>query len=179
MNIVVKGLRWLDANLEKVVLITAYAACALIVAVEVFRRYVLSQQAPWSTFIPAYLFLWLTWLGASYCVKIRAHLNFGEIRDRLPRTWKYALTQIDYVLYIVFGAVVFYWSYDLVALHWNLESIVPGTDNVPSWWFYSATPVGWALLMFRVAQNAVQDFKAFASGAELAERGSFGKVELD
>ncbi len=168
------GLRWLDWNLEKVILVTAYAACTSIIAVEVFRRYVFFLQAPWSTSIPAYLFLWLTWLGAAYCVKIRAHLCFGEIRDRLPRAWQFALTQVDYVLYFVFGLVVVYWSYDLVALQYNIESIVPGTDNVPSWWFYSATPVGWSLLMFRVAQNVVIDVKDFRSGKPLAARGSFG-----
>jgi TRAP-type C4-dicarboxylate transport system permease small subunit len=135
---------------------------------------VLFQQAPWSTFIPAYLFLWLTWLGAAYCVKIRAHLSFGEIRDRLPRTWQFVLVQIDYVLYLLFGAVVVYWSLDLVVLQYNLESIVPGTDDVPSWWFYSATPVGWSLLIFRVGQNVIKDLKDFTSGAELTERGTFG-----
>ena len=68
--------RWLDLNLEKTVLVLAYAGCAGIIAVEVFRRYVFDAQAPWSTFVPSYLFLWLTWLGASYCVKLRNHLVF-------------------------------------------------------------------------------------------------------
>lgn len=175
-TMVAGGLRWVDGNLERIILVIAYAACTLIIAVEVFRRYVFFQQAPWSTFIPAYLFLWLTWLGAAYCVKLRAHLCFGEIRDRLPRAWQFALTQLDYVLYLAFGLVVIYWSYDLVALQYDIESIVPGTDNLPSWWFYSATPVGWGLLIFRVAQNVVIDFKDFRTGKPLATRGTFGQT---
>lgn len=173
----VAALRWLDRNLEKVVLVTAYAVCAGIIAVEVFRRYVLFQQAPWSTFVPSYLFLWLTWLGAAYCVKLRIHLSFNEVRDRLPRIWQFALIQLDYVLYILFGLIVIYWSYDLVALQYNIESIVPGTDNVPSWVFYSATPVGWSLLIIRVLQNVVQDIRDFRSGAPPAVRGTFGSID--
>lgn len=174
---VVAGLRWLDANLEKVILVIVYSACTLIIAVEVFRRYVLFQQAPWSTSVPSYLFLWLTWLGAAYCVKIRAHLCFNEVRDRMPMKWQYVMVQMDYVLYVLFGAVVIYWSYDLAALHYNLESIVPGTDDVPSWLFYSATPVGWSLLVFRVAQNVIEDARDFRSGRPLKARGTFGSLE--
>lgn len=169
---ILTALRWLDQNLEKVILITAFAFCAGIIAVEVFRRYVFSLQAPWSTYIPSYLFLWLTWLGCSYAVKLRAHLNFNEVRDRLPRHWQFVLLQVDYLLYLVFGVVVIYWSFDLVQLHFSIDSIVPGTDDVPSWWFYSATPVGWTLLLVRVAQNMIVDIKDLRSGAPLKIHGA-------
>lgn len=177
MKNIAAGLRWLDWNLEKIILVTAYSVCALIIAVEVFRRYVLSQQAPWSTSIPSYMFLWLTWLGAAYCVKIRAHLCFNEIRDRMSRTSQYVLMQVDYVLYVLFGLVVIYWSGDLVLLQFNIESIVPGTDHVPSWLFYSATPVGWILLIFRVLQNIVEDARDFWGGGPLKARGTFGSMD--
>ncbi len=158
---------WLDNNLEKWFLVVAFASCAGIIAVEVFRRYILKEQAPWSTYVPSYLFLWLTWLGAAYCVKLRSHLVFNEFRERMPRVWQYIFMQVDYVLYFVFGIIVIYWSYDLVALHMEMESIVPGTDDVLSWWFYSATPVGWTLLLIRVFQNIIIDFNDFRSGAPL------------
>lgn len=168
---------WLDQNAERVVIVFAFGACTLIVAVEVFRRYVFSEQAPWSTYVPSYLFLWITWLGCSYCVRLRLHLNFGEIRDRLPRPAQYVLMQFDYLLYLVFAVIVFYWSLDLAALHFDMESIVPGTDDVPSWVFYSATPLGWGLLLVRVLQNAVEDFHDLRSGQPLKLHGSM--VGLD
>ena len=37
---------WLDNNLEKWILVVAFASCAGIIAVEVFRRYILKEQAP-------------------------------------------------------------------------------------------------------------------------------------
>ena len=174
---VVTGLRWLDRNLEKAILIVAYSACAGIVAVEVFRRYVFQAQAPWSTFVPSYMFLWITWLGCSYCVRARLHLSFNEIRDRLPRHWQFALMQFDYFLFLVFGSIVIYYSLDLVALQYRVESIVPGTDDLPSWWFYSATPVGWCLLFFRIAQNVVEDVTRFVRGEPVATRGSLISID--
>lgn len=171
MNPLRQVYRWLDENFEKYIIIVAFAFCAGIIAVEVFRRFVLNQQAPWSTFIPSYLFLWLTWLGCAYCVKLRNHLSFGEVRDRLPRTAQYVLMQVDYVLFLVFGCLAIYYSADLVKLHIDIESIVPGTDDLPSWIFYSATPVGWTLLIWRVLQNAIEDYRDFRSGAPLKLHG--------
>ena len=166
------GIRWLDVNGEKNILLLAYMTCATIVAVSVFRRYVLSEQWAWSTSIPAYMFLWLTWLGAAYGVKIRAHLSFGAFRATFPRRVQYCLMQLDYLLFLVLASVVIYYSYDLLVLQYMNFSVVPGTDNVPSWWFYSATPVGWTAVVVRVLQNAWQDFVAMRTGAPLIVAGS-------
>lgn len=172
-----KILRFIDQNLEKVLLIIAYSTCAGIVATEVFRRYILHQQAPWSTTVPSYMFIWITWLGCSYAVKARLHLAFGEIRERLPRNAQFVMMQIDNVLFMVLGSFFVYWSYDLVSLHQMLESIVPGTDNLPSWWFYSATPIGWSVLMFRVLQNIFQDFGCLIQGKPITPVGSLSELD--
>ncbi|MGD9869363.1 MAG: TRAP transporter small permease [Hyphomicrobiales bacterium] len=157
-------LRFLDRDLEKWILVAAFAFCGAIVAVEVFRRYVFAQQAAWTTTIPSYLFLWLTWLGASYCIRQRVHLSFDELRVRFPRPVQFMLLMTDYVLYIAFACLVVYWSFDLLGLHLMMESTVPGTNNIPSWWFYSATPVGFTLIIVRVIQCAVEDIAALRSG---------------
>ena len=68
-------LKWFDKNIEKLVIFICYSSMAGIVFVEVIRRFVFSQQAAWSTTIPIYLFLWITWIGASYNVKIEVILS--------------------------------------------------------------------------------------------------------
>ena len=164
-------LSWLDRNLEKTVILSAYSVCAGIVAVEVFRRYFFSVQAPWSTSVPAYMFLWLTWIGAAYGVKIRAHLNFSEVRAGLSRNTQFVLMQIDNLLFLAFATIVIVYAGDLLKLQWDNGSIVPGTDTIPQWWFYLATPVGWSLLCLRVVQNMIEDFADIRSGEALKVRG--------
>jgi TRAP-type C4-dicarboxylate transport system permease small subunit len=176
-GIAVAILRWLDANLEKTIILTAYTACAGIIAVEVLRRFLIGEQVSWSTSIPAYMFVWLTWPGAAYGVKIRAHLAFAELRSRFPRPAQYALMQIDYILFLIFAAVAIYFSYKLLLLQQQNFSTVPGTLDTPTWWFYMATPVGWCLLVFRVLQNAMQDFRDFFGGRPL--RLGTGLSEVD
>lgn len=174
--VIASPLRWLDGNLERIVMLVAYVACAAIIAVEVARRYLFSVQAPWSTTIPTYMFLWLTWIGAAYAVKARLHLNFGEIRGRLSRRAQYWLMQIDYLMYLLFGAIVIYWSYDLLLLQIDNDAIVPGTDNAKAWWFYSATPAGWSLLLLRVCQKAIEDWRDYVAGRPLQVRGSLADI---
>ena len=154
-------LQWLDRNIEKSVIFICYSSMAGIVFVEVIRRFVFSQQAAWSTTIPIYLFLWITWIGASYNVKIRTHLKFDEIRVRLPYNIQFLLQVIDAVLWILFGVIVVIYSTEQVQLARENFMIVQGTDNVLQWWFYVATPLAWSLLIIRVLQNLLEDIKSF------------------
>ena len=154
-------LKWLDRNIEKLVIFICYSSMAGIVFVEVIRRFVFSQQAAWSTTIPIYLFLWITWIGASYNVRIRTHLKFDEIRVRLPYNIQFLLQVLDAVLWILFGVIVVIYSTEQVQLAKENFMIVQGTDNVLQWWFYIATPLAWSMLIIRVIQNLLEDIKSF------------------
>ncbi len=157
-------LRWLDANVEKVVILLAYATMAGIIFVEVIRRFVFSQQAPWSTSIPILLFLWVTWFGASYNIRKRSHLALTEIRHRLPYTGQFLCLCLDAVLWIVFAGIVIYFTVQQVELSYFNFAIVPGTDNVMQWWFYLATPLAWSLIVVRALQNLFLDWRRYRAG---------------
>mgnify|MGYP001294422401 CR=1 FL=1 len=154
-------LKWIDSNLEKVIILIAYSGMAGIIFVEVIRRFFFGLQAPWSTSIPVLLFLWLTWFGASLNVKQRSHLSLNEIRMRLPYTGQFLCQILDAILWIVFGIIVIYFTTAQVKIaHFNF-AIVPGTDNIMQWWFYMATPLAWVLIIIRVMQNLVEDCLRF------------------
>lgn len=172
-----RSVRYMDANLEKGIILVAYVACAGIIAFEVGRRFLLDQQVPWSTTVPAYMFVWLTWPGAALAVRLRAHLAFNEFRMNLPRRGQYLALQLDYILYLIFAFFAIRYSYELVEMHQNNFSAVPGTVDLPSWWFYLATPVGWGLLVIRVLQNAFEDLQAMRHGAPLRIAAGFGNLE--
>lgn len=161
---VMPAIRWLDRNIEKTVILICYATMASIICVEVFRRFVLREQAAWSTTIPIYLFLWITWFGAAYNTRLRTHLTFDEIRIRLPYRAQFACLCMDAALWLVFGIIVVIYTAKQVALSHDNFAIVQGTDNLLQWWFYLATPLGWSLLMIRALQNFWDDVKTFRDG---------------
>ena len=51
----------------------------------VIDRFVFSNQVPWSTTIPPFLFMIMAWFGCSYNVKLRTHLSFSEFRMKMTR----------------------------------------------------------------------------------------------
>lgn len=160
-------LRWLDANIEKIIILVSYVVMASIIFVEVFRRFIFSQQAAWSSTIPIYLFLWIVWIGCAYNVRIRAHLSFDEVRAKLSRGWQYVCLCLDAALWIVFSLIVIYYTSRQVMISHDNFSIVQGTDNVMQWWFYMATPVGFSLLILRVLQNMWVDWQSYRKGEPL------------
>ncbi len=157
MNLVLAPLRWLDKNAERVLILIAYSAMALIIVFAVFERFILKEMIAWSTSIPIYLFLWVTWIGCSYNVRKRTHLVFNDFRLRMPYGMQFALMWLDAILWIVFGAIVLYYTIEQTRLVEMNFAIVQGTDNVMQWWFYLATPLAWTLLIFRVLQNLWDD----------------------
>ena len=158
------ALRWLDANIEKIVILVCYVTMAGIIFVEVIRRFLFNEQVAWSTTVPVYLFLWIVWLGCAYNVKIRAHLRFDELRLRLPYGGQFACLCLDALLWIVFATIVIVYTGEQVRLSYDNFAIVQGTDDVMQWWFYLATPIAWSLLIVRVLQNLWHDLGDFRAG---------------
>lgn len=160
-EIVMTAIKWLNDNTEKSVILICYLTMTGIIFVEVIRRFAFQQQAAWSSTIPIYLFLWVTWIGCAYVCKQRSHLRFEELRMRLPYFWQFCAVTLDHLIWIGFSFLVIYFSAQQVQLSYDNFSIVQGTDDVMQWWFYMATPVAFALIVFRVLQNLIEDVRRF------------------
>lgn len=156
--------RWLDENIEKVVILVAYVLMTAIIFVEVIRRFAFGQQAPWSSTIPIYLFLWVTWIGCAYNCKRRSHLRFEEIRARLPYGAQFLCMVVDHLVWIGFSIVVIWFSMQQIQISIDNFAIVQGTDDVMQWWFYMATPVAFVLVIYRVSWNLWEDIRRFQMG---------------
>ena len=157
-------LRWLNDNTEKTIILVCYLAMTGIIFVEVIRRFAFGQQAPWSSTIPIYLFLWVTWIGCAYTAKQRSHLRFEEFRARLPYAGQFCCMVLDHLIWIGFSIMIIYFASEQVWLSYDNFAIVQGTDDVMQWWFYMATPVAFVMLIFRVLQNLLEDIRCYRAG---------------
>ena len=157
-------LRWLDDNIEKVIIQVNYVVMAGIIFVEVIRRFAFGEQEAWSSTIPIYLFLWIAWIGCAYCCKTRGHLCFEECRMRMPYVWQFCCFMLDHLVWIGFSLLVIYYAIDQVQLSYDNFAIVPGTDDVMQWWFYLATPIGFSLVIYRTLRNMWDDIRSFRNG---------------
>lgn len=156
-----KVIRWIDENIESALMFIAYFTIMALMAGSVVQRFVFRTQFSWSISTCVFLFVWLSWLGASYCTKTRTHLRFGEIRLKLPYKLQFACLVLDNVLWVIFAFIVGYYAWEQVVLQYTMGSIVYGTDNIPLWPATLAVPASWALLVVRVIQNMVENIGHF------------------
>ncbi|MEQ8604798.1 MAG: TRAP transporter small permease subunit [Marivibrio sp.] len=176
-SLIVVGYRispWFERKFESTVMVTSYLTIGGIIFVEVFRRFVLSEQAPWSTTIPPFLFLIMTWFGCSLNVKLRTHLAFAEFRSAMPRAGQMACLLLDAALWIGFSWVVVVTSSRVVANSASNFQIMLGTDDVMQWWFLLSVPLAFTMLVARVLENLLLDIANFRSGDPLIKQAVIG-----
>ena len=152
---------WLDENIEPFLMNIAYVVMAVLVFEQVILRFVFKTQIGWSAAVAVYMFIWVTWLGASYNVRKRAHLSFGEVRSVLPYWMQFACLLLDAALWLSLSVVVIYFSIYQIELMQMNYSIVPGTTHVMQWWFSMIMPFGWGLIILRTLQNLWEDISTF------------------
>ena len=165
---------FIERNLESTLMVVTYLLIGAIIFVEVIRRFVFSEQFPWSTTIPGYLFLIMTWTGCSYNVRLRTHLSFSEFRAKMGRSAQMALLALDAVLWWGICLLVIVTATGVMANAGNNFMIVTGTDNVFVWWFMTALPVAFILLSGRVFQNLFEDIRKYRAGEPMIEQAVLG-----
>jgi len=165
---------FIERNLESTLMVVTYLLIGAIIFVEVIRRFVFSEQFPWSTTIPGYLFLIMTWTGCSYNVRLRTHLSFSEFRSKMGRTPQMGLLALDAVLWWGMCLLVIVTSMGVAANAGNNFMIVTGTDNVFVWWFMMSLPIAFVLLSGRVFQNLFEDIRKYRNGEEMIEQAVLG-----
>ena len=75
---------------------------------------------------------------------------------------KYLCEVIDYLAWVVLSVVVIWVTIEQVQINRDNFSMVLGTE-IMTWYFIAVTPLGWALILYRVTQNLVQDTRNFLS----------------
>lgn len=161
-------------NFERWLLVGIYLTIATVIFVEVIRRFVFQVQAPWSTTLPPYLFLIMTWIACATNVKSRSHLAFSEFRTRFPRSLQFSCLCLDTFLWLTFAVIVVTTTLRQTANSAANFQILLGTDNVLQWWFYVFVPLSWILLCARVLENFQQDLSRYRSGEPLIQQGAIG-----
>lgn len=164
----------IDRHLERTLMVWTYLIIAAVIFVEVFRRFVLSEQAPWSTTLPPFLFLIMTWFGCAFNIRTRTHLAFSEFRGNLRRGGQMFCLALDAALWLVFCWIVVVTSSRVAANSAANFQIMLGTDNVQQWWFLVSVPLAFTMMATRVLENLIDDIRNFRSGQPLIEQSVIG-----
>jgi len=153
-------LREINANGERYLLLPLYALIVVTVLLEVFRRFVLSYSSIWGEEIARYAFIYVSWIAASICVKDRTHIKLDILIHFVSERWKAFLFFIGDILMLVMAVIAFYWSLEPIHVSLEFGSVTDGL-RISKAWFLFAVPLGFGMMIIRVIQATIEDWRSF------------------
>lgn len=151
-------LRFLDAHFEEILGSILFAIMVTIAFLNVIVRYCTSFSFAWSEEMTVNFFVWVTMLGIARAYRDGSHLCMAIFYNCLSLPLKKACNIFACLLCLVFFGALFYTGSIEVIDEYELESISESL-GVPVWWYTIATPAFSLLIIYRMLQNAIHDWR--------------------
>ncbi|QVL37730.1 TRAP transporter small permease [Aminirod propionatiphilus] len=121
----------------------------LLVFFQVVMRYVFHNSLSWSEELARYIFLWQTWLGASYAVRQRRHLRVEMVADRFRGRNRVRFELFVLVVWFAFSLFLAYQG-SRMTLFLVRTGQLSAAMRIPISWAYASVPVGCAMMALRL-----------------------------
>ncbi|MEM9148550.1 MAG: TRAP transporter small permease [Pseudomonadota bacterium] len=165
--------RGLTDAFEETLIAGILGAMTLITFANVIARYVFNANILWALELTVFLFAWLVLLGASYCVKITAHLGVDALVNLFSPPVQKALTLVAVACCLLFAGLLLKGSWDYWHkfattasfletndipmpgfLQWIADYTNEGEayEKIPRFIPYAVLPLSMALLVYRLLQ---------------------------
>jgi TRAP-type C4-dicarboxylate transport system permease small subunit len=139
-----------------VALILILGGMAILVAVNVFFRFVLDASIYWGDEVALVLMVWLTFLGAAVSTREKEHYEFKYLVYKLKGTplkvYLYTRNTITIVAIILLG---YYSAQVAIEIH---SWILPATE-ISRTFVYGACPLGSLFMLFYSIEQFINDIK--------------------
>ncbi|TDO15346.1 MULTISPECIES: TRAP transporter small permease [Halomonas] len=142
--------RWLN-KLEETIFSALLVAMVLLVGVEVFYRFVLTEGINWAQEASLYLSGWFVLFGASWGVKHGAHIGVDVLVKKLPRGGRRIVTLLALAVCLTYCVLILVGSYQYLQLT-HMIGIELQDIPIPKWQATLILPIGMALLILRFVE---------------------------
>jgi TRAP-type C4-dicarboxylate transport system permease small subunit len=153
-----KFLRFLDQKFELYICMTLITGMTVLIAVQVFMRYVMGDSLSWSEELARYMFIWLIYLGISYGAMIMRHIRIEAALGIFPARFRPQVVILGDFLFLLFSVYVSYVAYFTVVRQMGLGQTSPAL-GMPMWIIYAAPCAGFAFTAMREIQTIVWRFR--------------------
>lgn len=153
-----KALKWIDINLEKVIIGVCLTLMILIMGVQVVSRYAFNSSLTWSEELTRYLFVWSGFISLPFTIRSGITLRIDQFYNMLPKGARGVLNIVNHIIMIVFFAFMFYHSTGVVE-----SAIASGQKSpalgLPMYMVQVAATVGFGLAVVRSIQVLLLSMK--------------------
>lgn len=147
-----KMIRWLDDNLEEMILIGLLGTMTLLMGIQVCSRYILNASLSWSEELTRYLFIWSAFISISYCIKKWISIKIDQIMNMFPK-------QLYVIFQLILNTILFaFFLYLSIHAFTYLEMSIASAQKspalgLPMYMVQAAPLVGFVLAMIRSFQQ--------------------------
>lgn len=156
--------KFLD-NFEEYFCVWTMAIMTVLVFVQVVMRYVFSNSLSWSEEVARYIFLWLSWVGASYAVRERSHFRVEMFANMIKGKARAHFEYFILIVWFLFSFFLAWYGTKLFIFLQDMGQVSPAMQ-MPMTWPYAAVPVGSALMCLRLI---VEIYKIYKDGMPAPE----------
>jgi len=136
------------------------AIMTILVFIQVVMRYVFSNSLSWSEEMARFIFLWLSWIGASYAVKERSHFRVEMFANMIKGKSRLYFEYLVLIIWFVFSFVLTWYGTELI-LFISESGQTSAAMDLPMSWPYASVPVGCGLMCIRLL---IEMYKLYRDG---------------
>ena len=147
-------------------LIVGFVAMTLVIFLQVIFRYFLLQSLSWSEEVARYLFVWLTFLGASVA-RSRSHITVESVVNRIkPESLRKGVQTLAALLTLTFVYVLMTEGFDASIEIVELEQVSPSLPWLSLGWIYFAIPLGSLFMGLNIVEQTIDLWREKNCGKE-------------
>lgn len=150
-------------TLEESILSIFLVVMTLLVFLDVVMRFGFNSGIAWSQEVTLYMMAWFVLFGASYGVKVGAHIGVDSFVKIFPKPIRRALGLLSVSICIAYSIIfmIAAWNYlaKLKKIHIEMEDL-----EIQRWMSESIILIGFILLLYRFIQLFIKILKGDAEG---------------
>ncbi len=142
---------FIDLKFEEILCYLAISATAISVFLQACVRVIFGTALAWCEEIAVYGMAWGVYMGASLCVREKAHIRILLGVKALPKKSGLVLLIFGDCLWVGFNLFMVVFGYKYIALLWDQVYLSPALE-IDQKWPQAIIPLGFALMTFRMFQ---------------------------
>ena len=163
MKNVIGFFKLLDEKLEYWMITVFYSYFIFVIIIEVILRYGMNMSTIVGEETARHAFIWLSWVAASVAVKKRIHIKIAFLEHMVSRKRQFQLNFLHNFLFILFCAISIRYVIPIMQAQVAYETLSRAAQ-IPMWIPYISVPFGYSMMIFRVVQNIIIDYKDMKAG---------------
>jgi len=132
-----KTIAILDGMMKGGIIVTT-VIMTLTCSLQVLSRFILTSSFSWTEELSRFSFIWWTFFGATYVVRLNGHLGMDFFVNRFPEKIRAGIQRLVFVITLGFSALVLYQGIKITYLQAGQK---PDLMPISMAWVYAVVPV--------------------------------------